>query len=124
MALFDDLPGIIADVLGDASLGFQTITLTSVVAGVYDPATGSASPSTSAQDVQAVVEDYKGLALLPGSNIQAGDKKVTVAALNVTAAPKPGDSVTAGGITYAVVSVATTQPGSTAVIYELQCRKA
>lgn len=123
MALFDDLPGLIAEVLADPDLGFQSVTLTSVTAGSYDPATGTTTPTTSTTSVRAVVEDYKGLALLNGL-IQAGDKKVTIAGANVATAPKPTDSVTVGGVTYAVISVATTQPGSAAVIYELQCRKA
>jgi hypothetical protein len=124
MALFDDIPDVIADVLNDADLGFQTVTLTSVTAGTYDPATGTTTGgSTSSATVPAVVEDYKGLALLNGL-IQAGDKKVTVAAANLTTAPKPTDTLTAGGIAYAVVNVVTVQPGSVAVIYEIQARRA
>jgi hypothetical protein len=124
MALFDDLPDIIADVLGDADLGFQSVTLTSITAGTYDPATGTVTGgSTTTTSVRAVVEDFKGLSLLNGL-IQAGDKKITVAAANVTTAPKPTDTVTVGGIVYAVVNVVTVQPGSAAVIYEIQARKA
>lgn len=126
MALFDDLPDIIAGVLNDAELGFQSVTLTSLTPGTYDPATGTVTGgSTTTTDVRAVVEDYKGLALLPGTNIQAGDKKVTVAGANVASAPQPGvTTVTVGADTFAVISVATTQPGSSTVLYEIQARKA
>lgn len=123
MSLFDDLPDIIAEVLNDAELGFQTVTLTTTTPGTYDPATGTTSGgSTSTQSVRAVVEDYKGLALLNGL-IQAGDKKITLPAANLTTAPKPTDTVTVGSLTYAVVGVSTVQPGPAAVIYELQCRR-
>lgn len=125
MSLFDDLPGIISDVLNDADLGFQSVTLTTTTPGTYDPTTGTTSGgSTSTATVRAVVEDYKGLALLPGTQIQAGDKKITVAAANISAAPKPTDTVTVGGVVFSIVNVVTTQPGSAAVIYEIQARRA
>jgi len=123
MALFDDLPDIIADVLDDAGLGFQSVTLTSITAGTYDPATGTVSGgSTSTTSLRAVVEDFKGLELISGL-VQAGDKKVTIAGANVASVPKPTDTVTAGGVVYSVERVNTVAPGSAAVIYELHCRR-
>lgn len=133
MSLFDDLPAIIADVLADESLGFATVVLTHVEPGAYDPSTGTVSPDvTYTATVRAVPEDYKGLSLLPGTQVQAGDKKVTVAAVNVIddvtrVAFRPAatkTTATVGGVGYAVIAAPEVAPGSSAVIYELQCRKA
>jgi hypothetical protein len=128
MGLFDDLPDIIADVLDDPNLGFNTVTLsTAGGAPTYDPATGTVvTPAPTNDTVRAVVEDYRGLELLNGL-IQAGDKKITVAAANLTATPQPG--VTTADVTgdvggaYTIQRVSETRPGSAAVIYELQCRR-
>ena len=123
MGVFDDLPAIIADVLDDTSLGFQSVTLTSVTPGTYDPSTGTVTGgSTTTTTLRAVVEDFKGLELIAGL-VQAGDKKVTIAGANVASEPKPTDTVTVGSVVYAVERVNAVAPGSSAVIYELTCRR-
>lgn len=125
MALFDDLPDIIADVLNDVALGFQTVALTSITPGTYDPATGTTTGgSSTSETIPANVEDYSGLTLANGLAL-AGDKKVLVAAALLTFTPKPTDTVTIGGTVYSVVAIPeTVQPGAPAITYELQCRAA
>lgn len=117
-----DVAAILATALPDAGLTMG-VTLTSVSAGAYDPATGSAQPTTSVKTVQATVEEYDGADLLAGLGAQ-GDKKVSIPAALLAVTPKPTDTVSVSGVTYAVITVRTEQLGATPVLYVLQCRKA
>jgi len=98
----------------------KSITLTSVTTGSYNPATGSVTNTTSAASVKALVEDYKtGFA---DGLVKIGDKKFTVAAIDLSSSPKPGDTITLGSATYSVIRVIETWSGEQIASYELQGR--
>jgi hypothetical protein len=100
----------------------KQVTLTRVTEGTYDPTTGELSGgSTTTQTVAALVKDFNGIELLSGA-IQAGDRKVSIAALNA-AEPQIGDTITVDSMVYNVLAVKTTWSGEKAAIYELQVRK-
>ena len=122
MVDFAEIADLIADTVTDEGLG-ETVTLTTVTAGAYNPATGAATPSTSTQTVQATIEEYDGADLIAGLGA-AGDKKVSIPAAQLSAAPKPTDTVTVDGVVYAVVTVRTDRAGGVDILYTLQCRKA
>lgn len=122
MVDFSEIADLIADVVTDEGLG-ASATYTSITPGSYDTATGAATPSTSSQTVQAIVEDFKGLTLMSGL-VQAGDKKISIPAASLTATPKPTDRIAVGGITYTVERVMDEQAGGVAILHVLHCRRA
>ena len=121
-SLGNNLASIIAATLPSVGMT-RSVTLTTVTAGAYDPATGAATPTTTTKTVNATVEEYDGADLLAGLGAQ-GDKKVSVPAAQLATAPKPTDTVSVGGVAYAVVTVRTDELGGVPVLYTLQCRKA
>ena len=103
----------------------KSITLTSVTTGTYNPATGSVTNTTSSATVKAIVEDYSyqdsGSGFTEGL-IKVGDKKFTVAAIDLSSAPKPGDTITLGSSAYSVIRVIETWSGEQIASYEIQGR--
>lgn len=103
----------------------KSITLTSITTGSYNPATGSVINTTSAASVKAIVEDYSyrdsGTGFADGL-VKIGDKKFTVAAIDLSSSPKPGDTITLGSATYSVIRVIETWSGEQIASYELQGR--
>ena len=54
----------------------KSITLTSIVEGSYDPATGDMSANTATNTTHtAIIKDYNGIDFISGV-IQSGDKKL------------------------------------------------
>jgi hypothetical protein len=123
MVDFSAIADIIGAVITDQGLG-ASVTLTTVTPGTYNPATGTATPATTTATVDAIIEDFKGWELANGL-VQVGDKKVSIAASVLSAAPTPGDTVQIGaGLAYTVVSVSTTEAGGVPILYVLTCRRA
>jgi hypothetical protein len=100
----------------------KKVTLTRVTEGTYNPDTGELSgSSTTTQTVAALVKDFNGIELLGGA-IQAGDRKVSIAALNATE-PQIGDTMTVDSLVYNVLAVKSIWSGEKVAIYQLQVRK-
>lgn len=100
----------------------KQVTLTRVTEGTYNPDTGELSGgSTTTQTVVALVKDFNGIEILTGA-IQAGDRKVSIAALNATE-PQIGDKMTIDSLDYNVLSVKSIWSGEKTAVYELQVRK-
>lgn len=99
----------------------KVITLSRITNGNYDPATGD-MPASSAVDlsVKSLIKDCKPFEFTSGT-IETGDKKVTLAALNLSQ-PSVGDKVTIDTVIYSVISVKTIWSGELAVMFELQVR--
>jgi|GEM_PF-1549567 len=98
----------------------EPATLTYVTRGSYDPATGTATKTSSAVEVSALVEHYRTHEL--GGTIQAGDLKVIVPAKDLTK-PETDDRFTIGSRTYQVVNVKPVYSGELVAIYQLQVRR-
>ena len=97
-----------------------TATIRRVVAGAYNPTTGTVSETTTDTAVRGVLEDVN----LREVNdlIQSGDKRLTVAAADVAAVPSTADRVLIGGITHQVIRVTTIEQDNTAITHELILR--
>lgn len=121
MVDFSEIADLINDTITDEGLG-RSITYTSVTAGAYDPATGTSTPTTSNETANAIIEDFKGLELLNGL-VQAGDKKVSIAADALSATPKPTDTVTVDGAVHTIVQVNNIEAGGVVILHVLQCRR-
>tara|TARA_R100000406_G_scaffold43863_1_gene29455 strand:+ start:825 stop:1190 length:366 start_codon:yes stop_codon:yes gene_type:complete len=99
------------------------VTIRYVTAGGYDTATGTIPDHEIGLEnvtVKGVLED----ANVREANelIQAGDKKLMVAANDLDTAPETKDRVVIGGLDHQVISVKTTEQDSTAIVYELILR--
>lgn len=120
MAFYDEMAATALALLSEFG---QPVTIARTTPGGYDPATGGVTaPITTSQAGSAVVREYA-RQHIDGTLIQAGDKRVIVAASGLTFAPAPGDSVTASGDVLQVVSVIERNPAGTALVYELQGRR-
>lgn len=95
-------------------------TIRRVTTGAYDPATGTASETTADTAVRGVLEDVN----LREVNdlIQAGDKRLLIAAADVANAPTTADEVVIGAVVHQVVTVRTIEQDNTAITYELILR--
>jgi hypothetical protein len=97
-----------------------TITLRSVTIGVYNATTGTISETVVDTTVRGVLEDVN----LREVNelVQAGDKRLTIAAADIAAAPKTADRVVISNITHQIIRVQTIEQDNTAITYELILR--
>ena len=100
----------------------KSITLTSIVEGSYDPATGDMSANTTTNTTHtAIIKDFNGVDFISGV-IQSGDRKVMIAALGATT-PQPADKITIDSEVYQVIAVRYVWSGELPALYEMQVRK-
>ena len=105
----------------------QAVTLTHVVPGTYDPATGGVTNTTTTQTGTGAIVEWDARQV-DGTLIKIGDKKLLLSPLNtagtVLTAPVLGDTVTdAAGTVYTLVApLNTLSPAGTAVLYDCNMR--
>jgi hypothetical protein len=97
-----------------------TATIRRVVPGVYNPTTGTVSETTTDTVVRGVLEDVN----LREVNdlIQAGDKRLLIAAADIANPPTTADEAIIEGITYQAVQVRTIEQDNSPITYELILR--
>ena len=110
----------------------QSLTLTKVTAGTYNPATGGfTGASTSTQSAYGAIFDYdiqqSGIYNVPGTLIQMGDKQLLLSAFKTSGAaltaPGAGDTVTdSASKVWTITQVETMAPAGTVVMYECNLR--
>ena len=95
-------------------------TIRRVVPETYKPATGTVSETTIDTVVRGVLQDIN----LREVNdlIQATDKRLLVAAADLSSVPTTADRVIIGSITHQVIRVDTIEQDNTAITYELILR--
>ena len=95
-------------------------TIRRVVPGVYNPTTGTVSETTTDTAVRGVLENVN----LREVNdlIQAGDKRLLIAAADVASAPTTADEVLISSVTHQVIEVRTIEQDNTPITYELILR--
>ena len=97
----------------------QSVAISRKSGGVFDPASGTTTgEAQSAFTANGVVLDYK-TALVDGSSIRAGDKRIILESGN---APKIGDTIVTALAVGSCVNFTTLSPAGEVVIYELQVR--
>ena len=111
----------------------QSITLTKITAGTYNPATGGfTGAGTSTQTAYGAIFDYgiqqSGIYNVPGTLIQIGDKQLLLSAFKTSGAdltaPVAGDTVTdSASKVWTITQVKAMAPGGTTVMYEVNLRK-
>ena len=117
MALADSLAKVASTIIGKFG-GDVTIRL--VTAGSYNTTTGVISQTNDDTDVKGVLEDVE----LREVNelIQAGDKRLTVAADDFATAPETKDVVLINSVVHQIIAVQTTEQDNTAITHELILR--
>jgi len=95
-------------------------TLRRATPGVYNPTAGTVSETISDTAVRGVLQDVN----LREVNdlIQAGDKRLIVAAADTAAVPTMADRVIIGGRTLQVIQVRTIEQDNDPITYELILR--
>lgn len=96
------------------------VTLRTVTTGIYNPTTGTASEVTSDASIKGVLEDVNAREV--GDLIQAGDRRLVIAAADVTAAPKTSDTLIIQGKVFQIVRIATIEQDNQPITYELILR--
>jgi len=96
------------------------VTINRVTAGVYNPTTGTASEVVAGAVVRGVIEDVNVREV--NDLIQSGDKRLTVAAADLIAAPSTADRVAVGTVTHQIIRVTTIEQDNTPITYELILR--
>lgn len=108
----------------------QTVTLTRNASGAYNPATGTASVSTSTQTGKGVILPFgQGIRKRADSNVTQADRWCILSGLNSAGAaltePRVDDKLTdAAGNAYTITEVSPLEPAGLAIIYELTIRSA
>jgi hypothetical protein len=95
-------------------------TIRRVDTGIYNAVSGTISETTVDTTVRGVLQDVS----LREVNelIQAGDKRLLIAAADLASAPSTADRVIIEGRTLQVVQVQTIEQDNTAITYELILR--
>ena len=96
------------------------VTVRIVTGGSYNTTTGAITESESDSTVKGVLSDIS----LREVNelIQAGDKRLLIAAAAVSTAPETKDRVVIGSVVHQVIQVNITEQANTAIVYELILR--
>ena len=95
-------------------------TIRSVTVGAYNTTTGAAAETTTDTTVRGVLEDVN----LRQANdlIQAGDKRLMIAAADLASAPTTADRIVISSRSLQIIEVRTIEQDNTAITYELILR--
>lgn len=117
MALADSLARVASNVLKQFG---GDVTVRYVTAGSYNTTTGAITESESDTTIKGILEDVN----LREVNelVQAGDKRLTVAADDLTTAPETKDRVVISSVVHQIIRVETTEQDNTAITHELILR--
>lgn len=96
------------------------VTIRVITVGAYNPTTGTASESTADTTVKGVLEDVNAREV--NDLVQAGDRRLTIAAADVSAAPTTADKVVISSVVHQVVRIATIEQDNQPITYELILR--
>ena len=97
-----------------------TATIRRITIGTYDPAIGTAAETAADTVVRGVLEDVNIREV--NDLIQAGDKRLTIAAADVANAPITADKVLIASVVHQIIKATTTEQDNTAITYELILR--
>lgn len=95
-------------------------TIRVVTPGTYNTTTGAITESTSDTTVRGVLQDINAREV--NELIQAGDKRLMIAAADLAAAPSTADRVVISSVSHQIIQVTTIEQDNTAITYELILR--
>lgn len=96
------------------------VTVRIVAAGSYSTADGTITETETDTTIKGLVEDVT----LREVNdlVQAGDKRLTIAAADVTTAPETKDRIVISSVVHQIIQVTTQEQDNTAIAHELILR--
>jgi len=117
MALADSLAKVASTIIGKFG---GDVTVRIVTSGTYNTTSGTIGENVSDIETKGVLEDVN----LREANdlVQAGDKRLTVAADDLATAPETKDRVVIGSVVHQIIRVETTEQDNTAITHELILR--
>lgn len=96
------------------------VTVRVITAGTYNAATGQINQGASDTTIKGVLSVVG--ARETNELVQAGDKRLTVAAAALTTPPSTKDQILIGGVVHQIIAVNTTEQANAAVVHELVLR--
>lgn len=126
MAFYDDMAQVALELITE--FGSEQ-TLRDVTDGVYDDVAGewTTPPGDIDQPAQLILLDYtlqeSGLMYAEGSQIQKGDKKIIIAAKDLSWPPALTTKVDVNGVLWQIVNIKEANPAGTPLVYFCQGRK-
>jgi hypothetical protein len=98
-----------------------SITIRRVTTGAYNPTTGTATPSVTSSVIKGVLEDVTQSEV--NDLIRSSDKKLTIAAADLTFEPAVSDQVTVSGQILQCIRVNRIEQDNTAIVFEMFLRE-
>jgi len=96
------------------------VTIRTVTTGVYNPTTGTISETTIDNEIRGVLENVNAREV--NELIQAGDKKLIIAAADTAAVPRTVDKVLISSVMHQIIRVVTIEQDNEPITYELILR--
>ncbi|MEH6565562.1 MAG: hypothetical protein V7756_09595 [Halopseudomonas sp.] len=124
MAFYDDMATVALDLISEFG---QAATIKDVAPGTYDAITGITSDDVPiSQPAQLILLDYtlqeSGAKYSEGTQVKAGDKKILIAAKDLSWAPMLTSIITADGADWRIVNLKVSNPAGTPLVYEVHGR--
>jgi hypothetical protein len=95
-------------------------TIRRVATGNYDPATGTIAETNTDTTVRGVLEDVNIREV--NELVQAGDKRLIIAAADLTTAPTTVDKVLINSVVHQIIRIQTIEQDNIAITYEIILR--
>lgn len=99
----------------------QDVTIRTVTGTAYNVTTRTMTPTTADVTVAGRLDNYRDRELL--GTIRAGDRKLTIAAADVSAIPTVADKVVIASTVWDIIDVLPEQATDQAALYVLQLRR-
>jgi len=96
------------------------VTIRTVTTGSYNTTTGAITETTSDNQIRGVLDAVNAREV--NELVQAGDKKLLVAAADLAGVPTTVDKVVISNVVHQVIRVTTIEQDNTAITYELILR--
>ena len=97
------------------------VTFRRVTSGAYDPNTGTSTPSVATSTIRGVLDNVQEREV--NDLIKGTDKKLTIAAADLSFEPAVSDQVTAAGRIMQIVQVNKIEQDNTAIVFEIFLRE-
>ena len=117
MALASSLQKVASKIVGKFG---GAVTVTVVTPGTYNTTTGIITESTATASIKGVLDAVNAREV--NELVQASDKKLTIAAIDLAAAPTATDRIVISGISHQIIAVNKIEQDNQAIIYTLILR--
>jgi hypothetical protein len=97
-----------------------TVAIITVSTGAYNTATGAITETTTTLTIKGVLDAVSSREV--SDLVQATDKRLTVAAVDLKAVPTTTDRVTIGGIVHQIIAIEKVEQDNQAIIYTFTLR--